>query len=54
MKINGHDKEGNRSTVVVYFAMQNSKVEDQDFTLRKVVGPAQIEGYMERSIAIDD
>ena len=52
--INGHDKEGKRYTVVVYFAIQTSKVEDQDFALQKVVVPTRIDGYMKRSIAIDD
>ena len=54
LNINNHDKEGKRSTIVVYFTMQTSKVEDQDFTLRKVVGPTWIDGYMKRLIAIND
>ena len=31
--INDHEREGKRSMVVVYFAIQTSKVEDQDFAL---------------------
>ena len=53
-RINGPDKEKKRSMVVVHLTMRTSKVEDQNFTLRKVVGPTWIDGYMERSIAIDD
>ena len=53
-RINGPDKEKKRSMVVVHFAMRTSKVEDQNFTLQKVMGPAQIDGYMERLIVIND
>ena len=53
-RINGPDKEKKRSIVVVHFAMRTSKVEDQTFTLRKVVGPTRIDGYMDKLIANDD
>ena len=52
--INGPDKEKKRSTVVVHFTIQTRKDEYHDLSLRKVVGPTRIDGYMERLIVIDN
>ena len=53
-KINGPNKERKWSTVVVNFTIQTRNVEDQYFTLQKSVWPTQIDGYMEKLMAIDD
>ena len=45
-KINGRDEEGDKSTASVHFTMQTSKNENQSFSLRKMVGPTQIDGYV--------
>ena len=46
MKINSHDKKGNKYTAMVYFVEWTSMDERQGFSLQKIMGPTKIYGWM--------